>query len=37
MNNKIVNNFLPAGDKFMSEIYLRYIVLVGHSLKIKKE
>ena len=39
--NAIVNKFLLAGDKFMSEMYLKQqgflIVLVGHLLKTKKE
>ena len=39
--NEIINKFLLAGNKFMPEMYLRHpdlhIVLVDHSLKIKKE
>ena len=38
--NEIVNKFLIAGVKFMPEMHLRpelHIVLVDHSLKIKKE
>ena len=39
--NEIINKFLLAGDKFMPEMHLRqpglHIVLVGHSLKTKKE
>ena len=39
--NEIINKFLLAGDKFMSEMHLKQtgftIVLVGHLLKIKKE
>ena len=39
--NEIVNKFLLAGDKFMSEMHLKQrdlvIVLVDHLLKTKKE
>ena len=39
--NEIVNKFLLAGDKFMSEMHLKQpeflIALVVHLLKIKKE
>ena len=39
--NEIVNTFLLAGDKFMSEMHIKQpgllIVLVDHLLKTKKE
>ena len=38
--NEIVNKFLLAGDKFMSEMHLKQpelLVLVVHLLKIKKK
>ena len=39
--NAVVNKLLLAGDKFMPEMHIRqpdlHIVLVVHSLKIKKE
>ena len=35
--NEIVNTFLLAGDKFMSEMHLKQLVLVDRLQKTKKE